>query len=80
MRSVGHFASLFGAKNKLLPLKKSDQMCLKNVGEITHKSKHTVLYTQVRKLWRLSGLNLPQRQEKDLQRQENFAQLQENDL
>jgi hypothetical protein len=71
---VSHFASLFGARNKLLPLKRSDQMCLQNVGEITHRSKHLGLYTQVSKLWRLGGLNLSQRQEKDLQLQENFSQ------
>ena len=49
-------------------------MCLQNVGEITHRSKLLGLYTQVSKLWRLSGLNLSQRQEKDLQLQENFSQ------
>ena len=49
-------------------------MCLQNVGEITHRSKHLGLCTQVDKLWRLSGLKLSQRQEKDLQLQENFSQ------
>jgi hypothetical protein len=49
-------------------------MGLQNAGEITHRSKHLGLCTQVSKPWRLSGLNLSQRQEKDLQLQENFLQ------